>query len=56
MKALSLLRFLFTLGIREFKLFASVCRWAESECTRKTLPPTPENQRGVLGSALTDPL
>ena len=41
-----------TLGIREFKLFASVCRWAESECTRKTLPPTPENQRGVLGSAL----
>ena len=41
-----------TLGIREFKLFASVCRWAESECTRKTLPPTPENQRGVLGNAL----
>lgn len=41
-----------TLGIREFKLFASVCRWAESECTRKTLPPTPENQRSVLGRAL----
>ncbi|XP_063433476.1 BTB/POZ domain-containing protein 1-like isoform X1 [Mytilus trossulus] len=41
-----------TLGIREFKLFASVCRWAEAECTRKNLPPSPENQRGVLGRAL----
>lgn len=41
-----------TLGIREFKLFAAVCRWAEAECTRKNLPPSPENQRSVLGRAL----
>lgn len=41
-----------TLGIREFKLFAAVCRWAEAECTRKNLPPSPENQRSMLGRAL----
>ena len=41
-----------TLGIRECKLFSAVCRWAEAECHRQSLPVTPENQRGVLGRAL----
>ncbi|RUS85740.1 hypothetical protein EGW08_006534 [Elysia chlorotica] len=42
-----------TLGIRECKLFASVCRWAETECLRKNLiPPSNENQRHVLSRAL----
>ena len=41
-----------TLGIRECKLFAAVCRWAEAECTRKNIPPTPENQRTALGRCL----
>lgn len=41
-----------TLGIRECKLFAAVCRWSESDCIRKNLPVTPENQRIVLDRAL----
>ncbi|PVD19787.1 hypothetical protein C0Q70_20278 [Pomacea canaliculata] len=41
-----------TLGIRECKLFAAVCRWAEAECQRRGLPPTPENQKLVLNGAL----
>lgn len=41
-----------TLGIRECKLFTAVCRWAESECHRRGLPPTPENQKQVLNGAL----
>ena len=41
-----------TLGIRECKLCAAVFRWAEAECTRRNLQPTPENQRHVLGRAL----
>ncbi|KAK6179520.1 hypothetical protein SNE40_011854 [Patella caerulea] len=41
-----------SLGIRECKLFAAVCRWAEAECTKKNLPLTPANQRQVLARAL----
>lgn len=41
-----------TLGIRECKLFSAVCRWAEAECVRQSLPVTSENQRNVLGRAL----
>lgn len=41
-----------TLGIRECKLCAAVFRWAEAECARRNLQPTPENQRHVLGRAL----
>ncbi|GFO14758.1 BTB/POZ domain-containing protein 2 [Plakobranchus ocellatus] len=42
-----------TLGIRECKLFTSVCRWAEAECLRQNLvPPSNENQRRVLSRAL----
>ena len=41
-----------TLGIRESKLFTSVCRWAEAECLRQNLPISSENQRRVLGKAL----
>ena len=41
-----------TLGIRECKLFTAVCRWAESECLRRNLPATPENQKEVLNGAL----
>lgn len=34
-----------TLGIRECKLFAAVCRWAEAECQRQSLAPAvSENQ------------
>ena len=41
-----------TLGIRECKLFSSVCRWAESECARRNVEVTPDNQRSVLGRSL----
>ncbi|XP_041366332.1 BTB/POZ domain-containing protein 1-like [Gigantopelta aegis] len=41
-----------TLGIRECKLFSSVCKWAESECGRQNVPVTPENERNVLGRSL----
>lgn len=42
-----------TLGIRECKLFAAVCRWSEAECTRRNLAQSSENQRSVLGRALS---
>ncbi|KAI5725417.1 hypothetical protein M8J77_015054 [Diaphorina citri] len=42
-----------TLRIREAKLFQAVIRWSEAECTRQSLPITPENQRAVLGPSLT---
>ena len=41
-----------TLGIREYKLCNAVFRWAEAECKRRNIQPTPENQRQVLGRAL----
>lgn len=41
-----------TLRISEAKLFQAVIRWAEAECFRQNLPPTPENQRTVIGKAL----
>ncbi|XP_033749891.1 BTB/POZ domain-containing protein 1-like [Pecten maximus] len=41
-----------TLGIRECKLFAAVCRWGEAECARRNISPTPDNQRLVLGRSL----
>jgi len=30
-----------------------LCRWSEAECVRQQLPVTPENQRLVLGNALS---
>ncbi|XP_070542420.1 BTB/POZ domain-containing protein 2-like [Ptychodera flava] len=41
------------LGIKECKLFSAVVRWAEAECHRQQISPTPENRRSVLGRALT---
>lgn len=41
-----------TLTVLEAELFKAVKRWAEAECNRKILPPTPENKRSVLSSAL----
>lgn len=41
-----------TLGIRECKLFAAVCRWGEAECARRNISPTPDNQRLVQGRSL----
>lgn len=41
-----------TLTVLEAELFKAVKRWAEAECNRKILAPTPENKRGVLLSAL----
>jgi len=41
-----------TLGIRECKLFSSVCRWAEAECGRQDMASTSENQRHVLSRGL----
>lgn len=41
-----------TLTVLEADLFKAVKRWAEGECNRKILPPTPENKRSVLSSAL----
>ncbi|XP_046416603.1 BTB/POZ domain-containing protein 1-like isoform X2 [Neodiprion virginianus] len=42
-----------TLRIRESKIFHAVVRWSEAECARQQLPITPENQRSVLGRALS---
>ncbi|XP_014486743.1 PREDICTED: BTB/POZ domain-containing protein 1-like [Dinoponera quadriceps] len=42
-----------TLRVRESKLFQAVLRWSEAECVRQQLPVTPENQRQVLGNALS---
>ncbi|KAK0161286.1 hypothetical protein PV327_009773 [Microctonus hyperodae] len=42
-----------TLRIRESKIFQAVVRWSEAECVRQQLPVTPENQRSVLGRALS---
>ncbi len=41
-----------TLGIRECKMFSSVCRWADSECLRQSLHISSDNKRVVLGRAL----
>ncbi|XP_002740428.1 BTB/POZ domain-containing protein 2 [Saccoglossus kowalevskii] len=41
-----------TLGIKECKLFTAVVRWANAECHRQQMSPTPENKRLVLGHAL----
>ncbi|XP_024885587.1 BTB/POZ domain-containing protein 1-like isoform X1 [Temnothorax curvispinosus] len=42
-----------TLRVRESKLFQAVLRWSEAECVRQQLSVTPENQRLVLGDALS---
>ncbi|CAG5083342.1 Similar to BTBD2: BTB/POZ domain-containing protein 2 (Homo sapiens) [Cotesia congregata] len=42
-----------TLRVRESKIFQAVVRWSEAECVRQQLPVTPENQRSVLGRALS---
>ncbi|KMQ96913.1 btb poz domain-containing protein 2 [Lasius niger] len=42
-----------TLRVRESKLFQAVLRWSEAECVRQQLSVTPENQRLVLGNALS---
>ncbi|XP_061743414.1 BTB/POZ domain-containing protein 1-like [Nerophis ophidion] len=41
-----------SLSIRENRLFGAVVRWAEAECCRQQLPPTPDNKQKVLGKAL----
>ena len=41
-----------TLTVLEAELFKAIKRWAEAECNRRILPPTPENKRSVLSSAL----
>ena len=42
-----------TLRIREAKLYQAIQRWAEAECVRQHIPVTGENQRAVLGRALS---
>ncbi|XP_039291825.1 BTB/POZ domain-containing protein 1 [Nilaparvata lugens] len=42
-----------TLRIHEAKLFHAVIRWSEAECGRQELDVTPENQRRVLGRAVS---
>ncbi|XP_015596339.1 BTB/POZ domain-containing protein 2 isoform X2 [Cephus cinctus] len=42
-----------TLRVRESKIFQAVVRWSKAECARQQLPVTPENQRAVLGRALS---
>ncbi|KAJ8669117.1 hypothetical protein QAD02_000376 [Eretmocerus hayati] len=42
-----------TLRVRESKIFQAVVRWSEAECTRQQLPVTPDNQRSVLGRAIS---
>lgn len=40
-----------TLNAREVTVFSAVCRWAEAECQRRDLEPSPQNKREVLGDA-----
>ncbi|XP_044728793.1 BTB/POZ domain-containing protein 2-like isoform X2 [Chrysoperla carnea] len=42
-----------TLQAFESKLFQAIILWSEAECGRKQLTVTPDNQRHVLGRALT---
>ncbi|KAL7295805.1 hypothetical protein TKK_0010855 [Trichogramma kaykai] len=42
-----------TLRVRESKIFQAVVRWSEAECSRQQLPVTPDNQRSVLGRAIS---
>ncbi|XP_032453184.1 BTB/POZ domain-containing protein 1 isoform X2 [Nasonia vitripennis] len=42
-----------TLRVRELKIFQAVVRWSEAECVRQQLPVTPDNQRSVLGKAIS---
>ncbi|XP_058801696.1 BTB/POZ domain-containing protein 1-like isoform X1 [Phymastichus coffea] len=42
-----------TLRVRELKIFQAVVRWSEAECVRQQLPVTPDNQRSVLGRAIS---
>ncbi|XP_011500374.1 PREDICTED: BTB/POZ domain-containing protein 1 [Ceratosolen solmsi marchali] len=42
-----------TLRVRESKIFQAVVRWSEAECIRQQLPVTSDNQRSVLGRAIS---
>lgn len=41
-----------TMNARELSVFRAACRWAEAECIRLELEPTPSNKRRVLSKAL----
>ncbi|XP_076318318.1 BTB/POZ domain-containing protein 6-B-like isoform X2 [Tachypleus tridentatus] len=41
-----------TLNVKETILFQAILKWANAECSRKEIEPTPENMRKVLGRAL----
>ncbi|XP_077997550.1 BTB/POZ domain-containing protein 3-like [Glandiceps talaboti] len=41
-----------TLNAKESVIFEAAARWAEVECKRQDLKPTPENKRKVLGRSL----
>lgn len=41
-----------TLNAQEKVIFESACRWAEAECGRGEVEPTPQNQRKALDDAL----
>ena len=41
-----------SLNASERSIFDAVCRWAEAECQRRNIDPTPDNQRKVIGPAL----
>ena len=41
-----------TLNCRETSIFDAAVRWAEAECMRRDIDPSPQNKRKVLGNAL----
>ena len=41
-----------TLNAKEVSLFEATVHWAEAECARREMQPTPENKRRVLDNAL----
>jgi BTB/POZ domain-containing protein 1/2 len=41
-----------TLGIREYKLYYYLTKWAQSQCAKKNITINRENQKTVLGDAL----
>lgn len=41
-----------TLNVHETAVYSAVCRWAEAECKRKSLPLDASNKRRVLDGVL----
>lgn len=41
-----------TLNCKEINLFEAALNWAQAECVRRDIDPTPQNKRAMLGNAI----